>query len=132
MSIIRKPYKTFTKEFKLEAVRLMSEFNKPAAEIAAELGIRRNMLYKWKEQLGSKGDEAFLKQAGRPLKEEQSEVLTLKQENRRLREKVEILKKAAVDSSDQSNSYTKTLICMRTFDETYQTHIYPRREKPCF
>jgi transposase len=54
MSISRKPYKTFTKEFKLEAVRLMSESNKPAAEIAAELGIRRNMLYKWKEQLGSK------------------------------------------------------------------------------
>jgi transposase len=96
MSISRKPYKTFTKEFKLEAVRLMSESNKPAAEIAAELGIRRNMLYKWKEQLGSKGDEAFLKQAGRPLKEEHSEVLTLKQENRRLREEVEILKKAAV------------------------------------
>ena len=47
MSISRKPYKTFTKEFKLEAVRLMSESNKPAAEIAAELGIRRNMLYKW-------------------------------------------------------------------------------------
>jgi transposase len=96
MNIIRKPYKTFTKEFKLEAVRLMSESNKPAAEIAAELGIRRNMLYKWKEQLGFKADEAFLKQAGRPLKEEQSEVLTLKQENSRLREEVDILKKAAV------------------------------------
>jgi transposase len=62
MSISRKPYKTFTKEFKLEAVRLMSESNKPAAEITAELGIRRNMLYKLKEQLGSEGDEAFLKQ----------------------------------------------------------------------
>jgi transposase len=47
MSISRKPYKTFTKEFKLEAVRLMSESNQPAAEIAAELGIRRNMLYIW-------------------------------------------------------------------------------------
>ena len=96
MNIIRTPYKTFTKEFKLEAVRPMSSSNKPVAEIAAELGIRRNMLDKWKEQHGSKGDEAFLKQAGRPLKEEQSEVLTLKQENRRLREEVEILKKAAV------------------------------------
>jgi hypothetical protein len=42
MSISRKPYKTFTKEFKLEAVRLMSESNQPAAEIAVELGIRRN------------------------------------------------------------------------------------------
>ena len=38
--------KTFTKEFKLEAIRLMSESDKPSAEIAAELGIRRNMLYK--------------------------------------------------------------------------------------
>jgi transposase len=74
----------------------MSESNKPAAEIAAGLFIRRNMLYKWKEQLESKGDEAFLKQAGRLLKKEQSEVLTRKQENRRLREEVEILKKAAV------------------------------------
>jgi transposase-like protein len=46
MNITRKPYKTFTKEFKFEAVRLMSESNKPAAEIAAELGIRRNMFYR--------------------------------------------------------------------------------------
>jgi transposase len=60
MSISRKPYKAFTKGFKLEASRLMSESNKSAAEIVAELGIRRNMLYIWKEQIGSKGDEAFL------------------------------------------------------------------------
>ena len=42
----RKPYKTFTREFKLEAVRLMSESDRPSSEIAAELGIRRNQLYK--------------------------------------------------------------------------------------
>jgi len=47
MSKKRKPYKTYTKEFKLEAVRLMRESNRPAAEIAMELGIRRNQLYKW-------------------------------------------------------------------------------------
>jgi transposase len=52
-------HKTFTKEFKLEAIRLMSESDKPSAEIAAELGIQRNMLYKWKEQLESKGEEAY-------------------------------------------------------------------------
>ena len=103
MNIIRKPYKTFTKEFKLEAVPLMSESNKPAAEIAAGLGIRRNMLYKLKEQLEPKGDEAFLKQASRPLKEEQREVLTLQQENRRLREEVEILKKADCILPKRSN-----------------------------
>jgi transposase len=81
MSIKRTGYKTYTKEFKLEAIRLMSLSDKPSAEIAAELGIRRNILYKCKEQLESKGDAAFPINTGRPLKEKQSEVLTLKQEN---------------------------------------------------
>jgi len=40
----------FSREFKLEAIRLLEEGKKPAADIARELGIRRNQLYKWKEQ----------------------------------------------------------------------------------
>ncbi|MCK5268824.1 MAG: transposase, partial [Spirochaetes bacterium] len=47
----KKPYKTYTKEFKQEAVRLMEVTDRPASEIAMELGIRRNQLYKWKDQL---------------------------------------------------------------------------------
>ncbi len=90
----RKPYKTYTKEFKQEAVRLMDESDRPAAEIAMELGLRRNQLYKWKEQLSNKGEQAFSGRA-RPKKENQSEVTTLRQENHRLREDLEILKKAA-------------------------------------
>jgi len=92
----RKPYKTYTKEFKVEAVRLMRGSDKPSSELAAELGIRRNQLYKWKEQLENKGDDAFPKKPGRPRKEEQSDMVTLRQENERLKEEVEILKKAAV------------------------------------
>lgn len=90
----RKPYKTYTKEFKLEALRLVRESDRPASEIAMELGIRRNQLYKWAEQLEHSGDTAF-KGRGRPKKEDQAELTTLKQENDRLREEVEILKKAA-------------------------------------
>ena len=41
----RKPYKTYTREFKVEAVRLMEESGRPPADIAMELGIRRNQLY---------------------------------------------------------------------------------------
>ena len=52
----RKPYKTYPKEFKLEAIRLMEESDRPASEIAMQLGIRRNQLYKWKEQMAKKGD----------------------------------------------------------------------------
>jgi len=90
----RQPYKTYTDEFKQEALRLMETSNRPASEIAMELGIRRNQLYKWKEQLEKKGTPES-RGRGRPKKENQSELSTLKQENDRLREEVEILKKAA-------------------------------------
>lgn len=90
----RRPYKTYPKEFKLEALRLMETSGKPASEVAMQLGIRRNQLYKWKEQMSKKGDVASNKR-GRPKKEEQSELSRLRAENARLREDVEILKKAA-------------------------------------
>ena len=91
----RKSYKSYTKEFKLEAIRLMDESGRPPAEIAMQLGIRRNQLYKWKEQLARSGEAAFSGKRGRPTKENQSELATLKQENLRLKEENEILKKAA-------------------------------------
>ena len=49
---------TYTKEFKFEAVRLLDSSDKPGADIARELGIRRNMLYKWQEQLSDKGEDS--------------------------------------------------------------------------
>ncbi len=64
--------KSFSKEFKLEAVRLLNEADKPAAQIAIELGIRRNQLYKWRDQLETTGNVASSKR-GRPKKSEQSE-----------------------------------------------------------
>ena len=67
---------------------------RPATEIAMELGIRRNQLYKWKAQLDIKGESAFSRR-GRPKQESQSELIMLRQENARLVEEVEILKKAA-------------------------------------
>jgi len=90
----RKPYKTYTREFKQEAVRLMESTNKPATEVAMELGIRRNQLYKWKEQRAKKGDAAF-SGGGRPKTESLSELVLLRRENEQLREENEILKKAA-------------------------------------
>lgn len=90
----RKPYQTYPKAFKLEALQMMEESGRPASEIARELGLRRNQLYKWREQLSKQGDVPSGKK-GRPRKAEQSEVATLRQEVKRLREENEILKKAA-------------------------------------
>ncbi len=83
--------KTFTKEFKLESIRLLEESGKPAAEIARELGIRRNMLYKWQEEFNKKGEAAF-KGPGRSAISD-SNVNDLKRENERLKEEIEILKR---------------------------------------
>ena len=94
MTAKRKPYNTYTKEFKIEALRLMDESDRPASEIAVKLGIRRNQLYKWKEQMAKKGDVPSAKK-GRPKKDDQSEIATLKQELKRVKEENEILKKAA-------------------------------------
>lgn len=94
----RKPYKTFTREFKLEALRQLEASTRPATELAKELGIRPNQLYKWREQFITKKDKAFSKsqpKSGRPKKENQSKLVTLEQENKRLQEENEILKKAA-------------------------------------
>lgn len=95
MTSKRKPYKTYPKEFKLEALRLMEQSDQPASEIAMQLGIRRNQLYKWKEQMIQKGDVPAARK-GRPKKEEQSELAQLKQELKRVKEENDILKKAAV------------------------------------
>ena len=91
----KRSHRTYPPEFKREAVRLMAESGRPASEIAAELGVRRNKLYQWRDQLAAKGENAFPGKPGRPKKGNQSEVTILRQENDRLREEVEILKKAA-------------------------------------
>jgi transposase len=85
---------TYTKEFKLEAVRLLESSDKPGADIARELGIRRNMLYKWQEQLSDKGDNAFRGSGRKPI-DKDDKLARLERENLKLKEEVEILKKAA-------------------------------------
>ena len=85
----------FTKEFKLEAVRLLEVGEKPATQLAAELGIRRTQLNKWQGQLSSKGPErAFRGPGAKPLSE-LSEVERLRRELKRVTEERDILKKAA-------------------------------------
>jgi len=84
----------FSKEFKLEAVRLLNLGQKSAVELALELGVRRNQLYKWKEQLAGKGDAAF-RGPGRNPASQDGEVARLKRELAKVTEERDILKKAA-------------------------------------
>jgi len=84
----------YNREFKLEAVRLLELGQKPATQLALELGIRRNLLYKWQRDLRGKGEAAFRGQ-GRKPRDQQSEVGRLKAELKRVTEERDILKKAA-------------------------------------
>ena len=83
-----------SREFKLEAVRLLELGEKPAAQLALELGIRRSKLYAWRAALGRKGDEAF-RGPGRNAAKPESDVARLRRELERVTEERDILTKAA-------------------------------------
>src|SRR6185436_7088147 len=46
--------RTFTPQFKKDAVRLVVEEGKSLTEVSAHLGIARSLLQRWREQLSSK------------------------------------------------------------------------------
>lgn len=85
---------TFSREFKLEAIRQMEAGDKKAADLARELGVARNKLYLWREELKAKDPQTAFPGSGRRRGKE-AELAALKRENERLREENAILKKAA-------------------------------------
>ncbi len=85
--------KRHTKEFKLEAVRLLAQSGRPGAEVARELGIRRNQLYKWATQLKGKGRaRAFL--GSGPRRAAEDELTRVKRHLAEVTQERDILKKA--------------------------------------
>ena len=81
----------FSKEYKVEAVRLAAQRGARAA--SESLGIDISLLYQWKKLLESEGAEEFRGNGSRTALEEENRQLRL--ENRNLREEAEILKKAS-------------------------------------
>jgi transposase len=82
----------FTREFKLEALRMVSE-GRPATEVAQELGLGRGALYRWKQQLERDGHESF--PGNGRLKARDEEVERLRREVTRLRAENAFLKKVS-------------------------------------
>ncbi|GHU81067.1 transposase [Spirochaetia bacterium] len=86
--------RTYTPEFKAEAVALAEKREKPVSRIAADLGLNESMLHRWVQQsresagIGLKPFSGH----GRPRDEE---LTRLRKEVKSLREANEILKKAA-------------------------------------
>ncbi len=85
---------TYTKEFKIEAVRLLEEGERNPNDLALELGVRRNQLYKWQSQLKEKGDAAFCGSGRKPI-DPSDEMAKLRKELAEVKLERDILKKAA-------------------------------------
>ena len=88
-----KKRQTYTREFKLEAIKLITQKGYSVAEAARSLGLHENLLRSWKVALASRGDQAFPGQGSLPPLQE--EIRRLRAENQRLQAERDTLKKAA-------------------------------------
>lgn len=88
--------KRYTEEFKVEAIKQITERGYPVVEVAGRLGVSQHSLYQW------------LKHYGQPAKVRQeqqsqaSELRRLKAELKRVTEERDILKKAAAYFAKES------------------------------
>lgn len=96
-----KKRRKYNREFKIEAVKLVTEQGYGISQAAESLGISANSLRTWKKSLEREGDNAFPGNGKLPPADE--EMRRLQEENRRLRMERDILKKAtAFFASDRS------------------------------
>jgi transposase len=84
--------KHYSKQFKIDAVKLVAEQGYKVSEAARNLGIHHSSLRRWKKQLETDGNQAFPGKGH--MTTEKEELSRLRKENKRLRMEREILKKA--------------------------------------
>jgi transposase len=83
----------FSREFKVEAVRLVRERGVSAAQAARDLDVHENVLRKWVKELAAASADAFPGHC--QMKPEQLEIDRLRREVAKLKAERDILKKAA-------------------------------------
>ena len=88
---MQKVQKTYTPEFKREAVRLAQTSGKPIAQVAHELGISDTSIHQWRKELSEHGSEAFPGSGHQTAQEEG--IRRLKRELDRVQKERDILKK---------------------------------------
>ena len=80
--------KRFDREFKISAVKMVTEGGHKAAEVARSLGIHPTQLYSWKHKYSDQGEKAF------PGKGHLTEIVALRRKLRDVEMERDILKKA--------------------------------------
>ena len=83
----------FSREFKLEAVRMVKERGVSVAQASRDLEVHENVLRKWMRDATADPQQAFPGQG--VMKPENAELDRLRKENAKLRMERDLLKKAA-------------------------------------
>jgi transposase len=94
---LSKPARTaarYTEEYKQEALKLWRASGRSAAKVAAELGIRPPLLYRWAHLERQPNPCKSDSKSGRSVEELEAEIRRLRTENAKLLEQREILKKS--------------------------------------
>jgi transposase len=89
---MQKATRTYTKEFKLEAVQLVQASGKSQAQIARDLGVADSTLSHWCKQMTEHGSNAFPGNGHQTPQEE--EIRHLKRELEIVKQERDVLKKA--------------------------------------
>ncbi len=85
--------RTYSKDFKRKACELVVKDNIAVSVVAEKFGINHVMLHRWVSEYREYGEEAFVGKGHQ--KPADAELRKLRKENERLKQEVEILKKAA-------------------------------------
>ena len=90
----------YTREYKVAAVRRILEDGQTIADVARDLGIRANLIGKWKREFVARQGKSF---PGKGYQTpEQEELSRLREENARLRRENDFLKKTAAFFAKES------------------------------
>jgi transposase len=87
-----KKRRSYSREFKLEAVALVTQKGMSVGQAARDLGIHDSILWRWKKELEEDPDQAFPGKGC--LRHQDEELARLRRENKILRQERDILKKA--------------------------------------
>ena len=88
----RQQRRRFDAQFKLDALRLIQESNRNITDVARELGIRPELLYRWTSEHASDPEQAFPGKGH--MKPDEEYVRRLERELAQARQERDILKKA--------------------------------------
>ena len=87
-----KKRRQYSREFKLQAVQMITQQGMSVKEVAQDLGVNANVIGRWKRELSDRGEQAFAGNGNLPP--DQEELRRLREENRQLKMERDILKKA--------------------------------------